>query len=721
MDGWWRLNRVKLRMVMLVVLLLVFHQNLRLCCSLNAEGLALLKFRERVERDPFGALSNWKEEDGVADPCCWFGVECSHGKVVVLDTFCEVTAEAGFTVVSIVIVGKRHLKDLCLEGTLAPELGSLTYLKSINLRNNTFFGSIPKEIAQLKELEVLDLGFNNFSGPFPSDFNNLSLTTLLLDNNQFLGSISPELYELKLLSEVQADENQLRASCSNRGVNWNVPQPGYLAHRMLLQATDIATPRKSNNQNRQNQSSPAMAPSESPLSPSFPPSRSTLLSPSSSFAPSPSPAVSPSQSPSISPSFPPAESPSSLPLPPSPSPVVAPTPVPANPPSVLLAPPQHHEVSRTPASSPSYVAENTSKSKHHMVLVAGIVGGSMLVLISAICVVFSRSSKVVSVKPWATGLSGQLQKAFVTGVPKLKRSELEAACEDFSNIIGSFSDGTVYKGTLSSGVEIAVTSTAVTSREDWSKNLEAQFRNKIDTLSRVNHKNFVNLIGFCEEDEPFTRMMVFEYAPNGTLFEHLHIKEAEHLDWGMRLRIAMGMAYCLEYMHQLTPPVAHKSLRSSSIYLTEDYAAKISDFSFWNDATAAKIGTASMKLLESSTADHDSNIYSFGVILLEMITGRIPYTQDNGSVVDWALEYLRGQQPLTEMVDPIIKSFQEDQLEKLVEVIKICIQPDPKEKVTMGDIAAKLKEITAVGPDGATPKLSPLWWAELEILSTEGS
>lgn len=66
-----------------------------------------------------------------------------------------------------------------------------------------------------------------------------------------------------------------------------------------------------------------------------------------------------------------------------------------------------------------------------------------------------------------------------SGVPKLNRSELEAACEDFSNIIGSFSNGTVYKGTLSSGVEIAVTSSAVTSSEDWSKKMEAQFRKKV--------------------------------------------------------------------------------------------------------------------------------------------------------------------------------------------------------------------------------------------------
>ncbi|MFQ6627371.1 hypothetical protein Gotur_006274, partial [Gossypium turneri] len=306
-------------------------------------------------------------------------------------------------------------------------------------------------------------------------------------------------------------------------------------------------------------------------------------------------------------------------------------------------------------------------------------------------------------------------------VPKLKRSELEAACEDFSNVIGTFSDGTVYKGTLSSGVEIAVTSTAISSREDWSKNLETQFRNKIDSLSKVNHKNFVNLIGYCEENTPFTRMMVFEYVPNGSLFEHLHIQEAEHLDWGMRLRIAMGIAYCLEHMHQLTPPIAHRNLQSCSVYLTEDYAAKISDFSFLNNATAAKVGSATMELLESPSADAESNVYSFGVILFEMITGRIPYSIDNGSLADWASDYLKRDQPLKETVDPTLKFFQEDDLENLFEVVKTCVNPDPKERPKMREVAAKLKEITAMGPDGATPKLSPLWWAELEILSTESS
>ncbi|XWS53367.1 hypothetical protein CRYUN_Cryun11dG0151400 [Craigia yunnanensis] len=686
-------------MMILMLVLSIFDQTMSFSSSLNSEGLALLRLRERVVSDPFGALSNWKENDGEIDPCSWFGVECSDGKVVSL-----------------------NLRDLCLVGTLGPEVGKLGYLKSIILRNNSFSGNIPKEVGELKELEVLDFGYNNFSGPFLSDFgNNLSLTTLLLDNNEVLGSIAPELYEIKMLSEFQVDENQLtnaatRPSCKTRGFPRNIAQPGDVAQRRRLQqVVDPSNALKSNERNSQLSPSPSLAPNH-------------LSSPSESpFSPSPSPSpLSPSLSPLESPFLSPSASPSNIFLTPSPSPALAPTPASqplVDPPVFISEPPLSHSVpTNSPASIPSLISDENAHSKHHMVLIlVGSIGGSLFVLISILGIILFRSSKVVTVKPWATGLSGQLQKAFVTGVPKLKLSELEAACEDFSNIIGTFSDGTVYKGTLSSGVEIALTSTAVASREDWSKNLETQFRKKIETLSKVNHKNFVNLIGYCEENVPFTRMMVFEYAPNGTLFEHLHIQEAEHLDWGMRLRIAMGIAYCLEHMHQLTPPIAHRNLQSCSVYLTEDYAAKISDFSFLNNAIAAKVGSATMELLESPTADADSNVYSFGVILFEMITGRIPYSVDNGTLVDWASDYLKRGQPLKEMVDPTLKFFKEDELEKLFEVIKTCVHPDPKERPTMREIAAKLKEITAMGPDGATPKLSPLWWAELEILSIEAS
>ncbi|KAG2669910.1 hypothetical protein I3760_14G058000 [Carya illinoinensis] len=700
MGGRWRINQLKLRMAVFMAVLSLFIRSQ--CSSLNSEGLALLRFRDRVVRDPFGALWDWNENYGGVDPCAWFGVECSDGKVMTLT-----------------------LKDLCLEGTLAPELGGLAYIKSIILRNNSFTGNIPNEIGKLKDLEVLDLGNNNFSGPFPSDFgSNPILTTLLLDNNKFLGTISPEHYELKTLSEFQTDDNKLfgtpKASCNSLSFAWKKDRFGDETHRRMLQVVDdVSNPSRGNEDNKRALSSPLPSPFPSPLD-YLPPSGSQ-----SPFSQSTSPlSIPPSASSLESPISSPSQPPFNIFLTPSTSPVVAPTPastIPENPTVMVSAPAvSHWDPNRYPTSSPSQGVKQNSKTKRDVVLIwVGIIGGCLFILILAIGLVFCRSNKVVTVKPWATGLSGQLQKAFVTGVPKLNRPELEAACEDFSNIIGSFSDGTVYKGTLSSGVEIAVTSSAVTSPGNWSKNLKVQFRKKIETLSKVNHKNFVNLIGFCEEEKPFTRMMVFEYAPNGTLFEHLHIKEAEHLDWGMRLRIAMGIAYCLEYMHQLTPPITHKNLQSSSIYLTEDYAAKISDFSFWNHITAAKSETDVMDLSEIPSVEPESNVYSFGLILFEMMTGRIPYSFDNGSLADWVSDYLKGVQHSREMVDPTLESFQVDELEQLFEVIKYCLQPDPKQRPSMSEITTKMKDITEMGPDGATPKLSPLWWAELEIMSTD--
>ncbi|KAK6935689.1 Serine-threonine/tyrosine-protein kinase, catalytic domain [Dillenia turbinata] len=698
----WRYDRLNLLGIGISALVLLFQRNFIFCLSLNDEGLALMKFRERVMKDPFGALSDWNSNGEDRDP---------------------------------------NLRNLCLEGTLAPELGKLTSMKSIILRNNSFSGVIPKEMGQLRELEVLDLGYNNFSGPFPSDLgNNLSLSILLLDNNKLLGNISPEIYELKMLSEFQVDEKQLasdapKPTCDCISDSWDDALHGSKIYRRLQQQFPASH-------------SPTKHRKESKLTPS--PARSPSSSSSSSFAPSPnSPSMSPSGLPFPSPSFPPTSPSPESPVP-SPSALASPTPSPlpavpphetsspsASPPNVAAEPSSHDASAPSSASVPNIVSK---KASHKVIIWCSVVGGSLFLIITAIGIILYQGNKVVPVRPWATGLSGQLQKAFITvklehsvgsnteltpfhpmeiaRVPSLKRSELEVACEDFSNVIGTLGDVTVYKGTLSSGVEIAVPSIGMTSSDEWSKSLETQFRNKIETLSKVNHKNFVNLIGFCEEEEPFTRMMVFEYAPNGTLFEHLHIKESEHLDWGMRVRIAMGMAYCLEYMHQMTPPTAHKNLRSSSVYLTEDYAAKISDFSFWTQLNAVNVGLAKKELLENQSADPKSNVYSFGTILLEMITGRLPYSVDNGSLTHWASNLLSTDKPLSEIVDPTLESFSEEELKKLLEVVKECMSPDPGERPMMRDITAKLKEITALGPDGATPKSSPLWWAELEIMST---
>lgn len=198
------------------------------------------------------------------------------------------------------------------------------------------------------------------------------------------------------------------------------------------------------------------------------------------------------------------------------------------------------------------------------------------------------------------------------------------------------------------------------------------------------------------------------------------VKEAEHLDWGTRLRVAIGMAYCLQHMHQLDPPLAHSNLNSSSVQLTEDYAAKISDLSFLNEIASSDVKAAARKLADTTLA---SNIYSFGITLLEMITGRLPYSMDNkdGSLEKWALHYLQGNQLLKELVDPTLASFQEEQLVQISDLIKSCVHANQDQRPTIKQVCERLREITKISPEVAVPKLSPLWWAELEIASVDAS
>ncbi|XP_047327102.1 protein MALE DISCOVERER 2-like isoform X2 [Impatiens glandulifera] len=348
-------------------------------------------------------------------------------------------------------------------------------------------------------------------------------------------------------------------------------------------------------------------------------------------------------------------------------------------------------------------------------VVAGVAFSMLIIVVAMIFI--SRSKAVTTIVPWKTGLSGQLQKAFVTGVPKLNRGELESACEEFSNIIDT-NGSTLYKGTLSSGVEIAVTSTAITALKYWCKRSQRAYRKKIDMLSRINHKNFVNLIGYCEEDQPFTRMMVFEYAPNGSLSEHLHVKEVEHLDWGTRIRIIMGTSYCLHHMHDLSPPVAHPNLNANHIFLTDDYAAKIADIGFGQESSKNPGEDESEYSELTSSADPESNVYSFGIMLLEIISGKSPY-DEGGSLSKWASECLNGKQNIKNVVDPTLKSFKNIELETVSDVIRMCGQSNSKKRPSMKEVIAKLKETIAITPDQAVPRLSPLWWAELEILSSE--
>lgn len=188
----------------------------------------------------------------------------------------------------------------------------------------------------------------------------------------------------------------------------------------------------------------------------------------------------------------------------------------------------------------------------------------------------------------------------------------------------------------------------------------------------------------------------------------------------------MGMAYCLEHMHQLDPAIPHKNLTSSAITLTEDYAAKVSDFSFWNQIAAAAAETESQGVIDvietTCKVSLPHNVYSFGVLLFEMVTARLPYSVDNGnSLEDWASDYVREERPLRQVVDPTLSCFDVNQVDGIEGVIRCCVQPNPVDRPKIKEVCQRLRGITGIPNDVAAPRISPLWWAELEILSTEAN
>ncbi|XP_057419432.1 protein MALE DISCOVERER 2-like isoform X2 [Lotus japonicus] len=626
------------------------------------------------------------------------------------------------------------LTGLSLEGTLTPHLGKLNHLKYLVLCKNNFVGNIPKELGDLDKLELLDLRENNLTGSVPGEIRRkILLKQLLVRNNKIEGSVPQEPGNIRLPSKSLFVDNYSSPLASlflrkNRKFahyvwysgfkQWNkidslaIPIKGAVIKYLNALALPLfkrgqATYEENLYDNLPSSEKSEIVPNISNLVNS---ARRKLLDQSSNLAAAPytgGPAVPISAVPvtlssGAFPAVPDAskkqiESPASLP-PPSHSPH-----------DTFNQRSQQNSANGAPGELWKYI-----------IIISGVL--LLIIVIVVILCVWRKRAKVI--KPWKTGISGQLQKAFVTGVPKLNRAELETACEDFSNIINSSDEYTIYKGTLSSGVEIAVDSTTVTSSQDWSKNMEKAYRKKIATLSRVNHKNFINLIGYCDEEEPFTRMMVFEYAPNGSLFEHLHVKEVEHLDWTARMRIIMGMAYCLQYMHHdLNPPVSHSNLNAVSVLLTDDFAAKISEISFSTDLLSP-VNTPEDESKKSELppqSDPDTDVYNFGTLLLEIISAKLPYSEEQGHLVKWAAEYLNDKRSIGYLIDPTLQSFKDNELDVICEVIQDCLQPDPRLRPTMKDITSKLREVLCISPEQAVPRLSPLWWAELEILSGEAT
>ncbi|KAK8543452.1 hypothetical protein V6N12_016001 [Hibiscus sabdariffa] len=288
--------------------------------------------------------------------------------------------------------------------------------------------------------------------------------------------------------------------------------------------------------------------------------------------------------------------------------------------------------------------------------------------------------------------------------------ELTAATGNFQSdcFLGSGGFGKVYKGFLEQ------TNQAVAIKRLDRNGLQGikEFVVEVLTLSMVEHPNLVKLIGFCAEGDQ--RLLVYEYMPLGSLENHLYDlpPDQKPLDWNTRMKIAAGAAKGLEYLHvKLDPPIIYRDLKCSNILLGEGYHPKLSDFGL------AKVGPSGDKTHVSTRVmgtygycapdyamtgqlTFKSDIYSFGVVLLELITGRkaIDNARERGeqNLVAWARPMFKDRKNFSRMVDPLLQGqYPVRGLYQALAISAMCVQEQPNMRPAVSDVVMALNYLAS--------------------------
>lgn len=281
--------------------------------------------------------------------------------------------------------------------------------------------------------------------------------------------------------------------------------------------------------------------------------------------------------------------------------------------------------------------------------------------------------------------------------------DLEIATNGFSdeNVIGEGGYGIVYRGLLPNGNPVAV------------KNLlnnrgqaEKEFRVEVEAIGRVRHKNLVRLLGYCAEGAG--RMLVYEFVDNGNLEQWLHgdVGPVSPLTWEIRMKIILGTAKGLAYLHEgLEPKVVHRDVKSSNILLDKQWNAKVSDFglakllgsekSYVTTRVMGTFGYVAPEYASTGMLNERSDVYSFGVLIMEIISGRSPvdYGRPAGEVnlVEW-LKMMVGSRRSEEVVDPLLEVKPTSRALKRALLVSLrCVDPDAAKRPKMGHVIHMLE------------------------------
>ncbi|EXC25124.1 putative LRR receptor-like serine/threonine-protein kinase [Morus notabilis] len=344
---------------------------------------------------------------------------------------------------------------------------------------------------------------------------------------------------------------------------------------------------------------------------------------------------------------------------------------------------------------------SASSGLDHLAIILGVTGGALLAFFCIIILILlymrkkRRSQVTYTGRATADIRNWNPEKVFTY-------KEIKAATNNFKEVIGRGSFGSVYFGKLRDGKLVAVKV-----RFDKTQLGADSFVNEVCLLSQIRHQNLVSLEGFCHESKQ--QILVYEYLPGGSLADHLYGTNSRKvsLSWVRRLKIAVDAAKGLDYLHNGSEPrIIHRDVKCSNILLDVEMNAKVCDFGLSKQVTQADAthvttvvkGTAGYldpEYYSTQQLTEKSDVYSFGVVLLELICGREPLTHsgtpDSFNLVLWAKPYL--QAGAFEIVDDSLKgSFDVESMRKGASVAIRSVERDATRRPTIAQVLAELKE-----------------------------
>uniref|UniRef100_A0ACD5Y726 Uncharacterized protein n=1 Tax=Avena sativa TaxID=4498 RepID=A0ACD5Y726_AVESA len=284
--------------------------------------------------------------------------------------------------------------------------------------------------------------------------------------------------------------------------------------------------------------------------------------------------------------------------------------------------------------------------------------------------------------------------------------ELHAATDGFSakNILGKGGFGDVYRGRLSDGTVVAVKRL-----KDPSASGEAQFRTEVEMISLAVHRHLLRLLGFCADAASGERLLVYPYMPNGSVASRLRGKPS--LDWHTRKRIAVGTARGLLYLHeQCDPKIIHRDVKAANVLLDDCHEAVVGDFglaklldhgdSHVTTAVRGTVGHIAPEYLSTGQSSEKTDVFGFGILLLELVTGQRALEVGKGSginlsqkgvMLDWVRK-VHQEKMFDLLVDQdLCPHYDRIEVAEMVQVALLCTQFQPSHRPRMSEVVRMLE------------------------------